>query len=155
MAKSKEYQAAYYQKRKASTGSQSEKIYNQILEQGLNSKIQGIRNKAMNGTGNYNFKNASPAPYEQAKNMQSSTMKALTRGENTLVDGLLPNGQHVYYAGKTESKEIQSLLDKRKSKADTTSNIPDNVRTTSTYDRWYKANRRKFDSYYNASKGKS
>ena len=155
MAKSKEYQSAYRAKSKASGGSQSEKIYNQILEQGLNRKIQGIRNKAMNGTGNYSFKNASPAHYEQAKNMQSSTMKALTRGENTLVDGLLPNGQHVYYAGKTESKEIQSLLDKRKSKSDTTSNIPDNARTTSTYDRWYKANRRKFDSYYNASKGKS
>lgn len=59
MAKSKEYQAAYYAKRKASRGkSESEKIYNQILEQGLNSKFQGIRNKAMDGTGNYSFKNA-------------------------------------------------------------------------------------------------
>lgn len=79
-------------------------------------------------------------------------MKALTRGENTLVDGELSNGKHVYYADKTNSPQIQALLDKKKSKVDTTANVPDEKRTTTTYDSWLKRNRRKFDSWYNGGK---
>ena len=128
--------------------SQSRTIYNSMLSQGLNSNIKGIRTKAEEGTGNYSFKGADAVSFNQASNMISATMKALTRGENTLIDGELPNGKHVYFAGKTESPQIQALLEKRKSKADTTSNAPDNKRTTSTYDRWLKRNRRNFDSWY-------
>lgn len=128
--------------------SQSRKIYNSMLSQGLNSNIKGIRTKAEEGTGNYSFKGASAVSFDEASTMRSATMKALTRGENTLIDGELPNGKHVYFAGKTESPQIQALLEKRKSKADTTSNVPDNKRTTSTYDSWLKRNRRNFDSWY-------
>lgn len=127
---------------------QSVQIYNQFLEHGLNSKIKGIQEKAANGTGNYSFKDASPVTYDEALNMQKSSMNSLTRGENTLVDGILPNGNHVYFAGKTESPQIQVLLEKRKSKSDTTSNVPDDRRTTTTYDRWQKSNRRKFDDWF-------
>lgn len=132
--------------------SQSRTIYNSMLTQGLNSSIKGIRTKAEQGTGNYSFKGASAVSFDEASNMISATMKALTRGENTLIDGELPNGKHVYFAGKTESPQIQALLEKRKSKADTTSNVPDNKRTTSTYDSWLKRNRRNFDSWYNGNR---
>lgn len=127
-------------------------IYNEFLQQGLNSNIKGIRTKAEQGTGNYNFKGASAVSFDEATTMKNTTMKSLTRGENTLVDGELPNGKHVYFAGKTESSQIQTLLEKKKSKTDTTSNIPDNKRTTTTYDRWQKRNRRNFDSWYYGNK---
>jgi hypothetical protein len=128
--------------------SQFQEIYNQLLQAGLNSNIKGIRAKAEQGTGNYSFKDAQAVPFDEAITMKSVTMKALTRGENTLIDGELPNGKHVYFAGKTESPQIQALVEKRKSKTDTTSNVPDNKRTTSTYDAWLKRNRRNFDSWY-------
>lgn len=128
--------------------SQSQEIYNQLLQAGLNSNIKGIRAKAEQGTGNYSFKDAQAVSFDEANTMKSVTMKALTRGENTLIDGELPNGKHVYFAGKTESPQIQALVEKRKSKTDTTSNVPDNKRTTSTYDAWLKRNRRNFDSWY-------
>ena len=128
--------------------SQSRTIYNAMLTQGLNSNIKGIRTKAEQGTGNYSFKGASAVSFDEASTMRSATMKSLTRGENTLIDGELPSGKHVYYAGKTESPQIQALLEKRKSKSDTTSNVPDDRRTTTTYDRWQKSNRRKFDDWF-------
>lgn len=128
--------------------SQSRTIYNAMLTQGLNSNIKGIRTKAEQGTGNYSFKGASAVSFDEASTMRSTTMKALTRGENTLIDGELPSGKHVYYADKTESPQIQALLEKRKSKSDTTSNVPDDRRTTTTYDRWQKSNRRKFDDWF-------
>ena len=134
---------------------QSVKIYNQFLEQGLNSKIKGIQEKAENGTGNYSFKNASPVAYDEALNMQKSSMNTITRGENTLVDGILPNGQHVYFAGKTSTPQIQTLLERRKSKTDTTAKVPDDKRTTTTYDRWRKQNQRNFESWFYGNQGKN
>ena len=132
--------------------SQSKAIYNSILQQGLHSNIKGIRTKAEQGTGNYSFKGATAVSFNQAMNMERATMKSLTRDGNTLVDGELPNGKHVYFANKTESPQIQALLEKSKSKADTTANLPDNMNTTTTYDSWLKRNRRKFDSWYNGGK---
>ena len=134
------------------SNSTSKAIYNQFLQQGLNSSIKGIRAKAEEGTGNYSFKDAKAVSFNEAMTMKNTTMKALTRGENTLVDGELSNGKHVYYADKTNSPQIQALLDKKKSKVDTTANVPDEKRTTTTYDSWLKRNRRKFDSWYNGGK---
>ena len=126
----------------------SRDIYNSMLQQGLNSSISGIRKKAEEGKGNYSFKVASAVPYNEAETMISSSMKAITRGENTLIDGILPNGKHVYFAGKTNSRQIQLLLEKRKSKTDTTANIPDNKTTTTTYDSWRRRNRKNFESWF-------
>lgn len=128
------------------------RIYNEFLQQGLNSNIKGIRTKAEQGTGNYSFKGASAVSFDEATTIKNTTMKSLTRGENTFIDGELPNGKHVYFAGKTESPQIRALLEKRKSKTDTTSNVPDNKRTTSTYDSWLKRNRRNFDSWYHGNR---
>lgn len=131
---------------------QSVQIYNQFLEQGLNSKIKGIQQKAANGTGNYSFKSASPVTYDQALTM-GHTAEVLTRGENTLVAGYTPDGKHVYFAGKTNSQQIQTLIENRKSKVDTSPNLPDNIKTTTTYDRWVKRNRQNFDAYYYGASG--
>lgn len=126
---------------------QSKNIYNSMLQQGLNSNIKGIRTKAENGTGNYSFKGATPVTYEEALKM-GRTANVVTRGENTLVSGYLPNGKHVYFAAKTNSQQIQTLMEQRRSKTDTTANVPDRANTTTTYERWYKQNRRKFENYY-------
>lgn len=125
----------------------SKEVYNEILSKGLNSKIPGIRTKAENGTGNYSFKGATPVTYEEALKM-GRTANVVTRGENTLVSGYLPNGKHVYFAAKTNSQQIQTLMEQRRSKTDTTANVPDRANTTTTYERWYKQNRRKFENYY-------
>lgn len=126
---------------------QSKNIYNSMLQQGLNSNIKGIRTKAENGTGNYSFKGATPVTYEEALKM-GRTANVVTRGENTLVSGYLPNGKHVYFAAKTNSQQIQTLMEQRRSKTDTTANVPDRANTTTTYDRWQKNNRKKFDDWY-------
>ena len=125
----------------------SKEVYKEILSKGLNSKIPGIRTKAENGTGNYSFKDATPVTYEDALKM-GRTANVVTRGENTLVSGYLPNGKHVYFAAKTDSQQIQTLMEQRRSKIDTTANVPDRANTTTTYDRWYKQNRRNFENYY-------
>lgn len=136
----------------ANAKTESQKVYNSFLAAGLNSNIQGIRTKAEQGIGNYSFKGASAASFDEASTMVSATMKALTRGENTLIDGELPSGKHVYFAGKTESPQIQALLEKRKTKSDTTANVPDVKRTTTTYDSWRKRNQRNFDNWYNGNR---
>lgn len=133
--------------------SQSQEIYNQFLQAGLNSNIKGIRAKAEQGIGNYSFKGASAVSFNEANNMIKTSTQVLTRGENTLIDGVLPNGKHVYFAGKTESPQIQTLLEKRKSKTDTTPNVHGNKGTTTTYDRWLKRNRKNFESWYYGNKG--
>lgn len=133
--------------------SQSQKIYNQFLQAGLNSNIKGIRAKAEEGIGNYSFKGASAVSFDEATTMINTTMQSLTRGENTLIDGELPNGKHVYFAGKTESSQIQALMNKRKSKVDTTPSRNSVTGTTTTYDRWLKRNRRNFESWYYGNKG--
>ena len=125
----------------------SKEVYNEILSKGLNSKIPGIRTKAENGTGNYSFKGATPVTYEEALKM-GRTANVVTREENTLVSGYLPNGKHVYFAAKTNSQQIQTLMEQRRSKTDTTANVPDRANTTTTYDRWQKNNRKKFDDWY-------
>lgn len=134
--------------------SQSQKIYNQFLQAGLNSNIKGIRAKAEQGIGNYSFKGSTAVSFNEANNMVKSSMKAFTRGENTLIDGVLPNGKDVYYAGKTESPQIQTLLEKRKYKVDTTPSDNRTTGNTTTYDRAISRRHRQFDEYYFASTGK-
>ena len=128
--------------------SRSENIKNQIVDKALNSRIQGIRRQAEEGTGNYTFINAKAVPFEQAEKMTNS--KVHERGENTLVEGYLKNGTHVYYANKTESAEIKKLVEKRKNKnQDTELRLPDmKGKETTTYDKWLKKQRKKFDEYW-------
>ena len=144
-------------KRKASVSSASiklsESIKNDMLNQALNSNISGIRLKAQQGTGNYSFKNATAVTADVAEGMIASQVHA--KDGYTLIDGTLPNGKHVFYANKTNSPEIQKLLIKRKNKTDTTpGNLDMTGKTTTTYDRWYKNNQKKFANWFYGSSGK-
>ena len=131
----------------------SESIKSDMLNKALNSNIAGIRLKAQQGTGIYSFKNATAVTAKVAEQM--TTSKVHTKDGYTLIDGVLPNGKHVFYANKTNSPEIQKLLTKRKNKTDTTpGNLDMTGKTTTTYDRWYKNNQKKFANWYYGSSGK-
>lgn len=131
----------------------SESIKNDMLNQALNSNIAGIRLKAQQGTGNYSFKNATAVTSDVAEGMITSQVH--TKNGNTLIDGVLSDGSHVFYANKSNSPEIQKLLANRKTKTDTTQGNLDNAMTTTTYSRWYANNKRKFANYYGISTKKS
>lgn len=130
-----------------------------MLQQGLNSKISGIRQKAEQGIGNYAFKNANAVSAETFDKVTSG-MVFHERNGNTLVEGYLENGRHVFYANKSDSQEIQKLRSQqtvRKEKiAEAASYRPDRgnttTKTTSTYERWRKGIHRKFDSFYGDEK---
>ena len=88
----------------------SKSIRDQFIQSGLNSNIAGIRKKAAEGTGNYSYKNAKAVSYEDAKSM--SALKVHEKGENTLIDGVNPKGQHVFYANKSDTPQIKILKEK-------------------------------------------
>ena len=122
---------------------QAENIKQEMLRQGLNSKISGIRQKAEQGIGNYAFKNASAVSAETLDKVTSG-MIFHERNGNTLVEGYLDNGRHVFYANKSDSPEIQKLRSRqtvRKEKiAEAAAYRPDygntTTKTTSTYEGW-------------------
>lgn len=138
---------------------QAESIKQEMLQQGLNSKISGIRQKAEQGIGNYAFKNANAVSAETFDKVTSG-MVFHERNGNTLVEGYLENGRHVFYANKSDSQEIQKLRSQqtvRKEKiAEAASYRPDRgnttTKTTSTYESWRKGIHRKFDSFYGDEK---
>ena len=131
----------------------SESIKSDMLNKALNSNIAGIHQKAQQGIGNYSFKNATAVTIKVAEQMTTSQVH--TKDGYTLIDGALPNGKHVFYANKTNSPEIQKLLTKRKNKTDTTpGNLDMTGKTTTTYDRWYKNNQKKFANWFYGSSGK-
>lgn len=139
---------------------QAESIKQEMLQQGLNSKISGIRQKAEQGIGNYAFKNANAVSAETFDKVTSG-MVFHERNGNTLVEGYLENGRHVFYANKSDSQEIQKLRSQqtaRKEKiAEVAAHRADNDLTgkmTGTYKRWLKRNHSKFDAYYDDSSGK-
>lgn len=139
----------------------SESIKKEMLDIGLNSPFPGVRQKAEQGVGNYAFKNAGAVSAEAMDNVIGGQMKFHERNGNTLVEGFLENGRHVYYANKSDSPEIQRFraqqTAKQKKVAEIAAHRPDfdlTGRTTTTYDR-ARANRlRKFDEYWNDSSGK-
>lgn len=126
----------------------SESIKNEFINKGLNSNIAGIRKKAEEGTGNYAFKNASAVSADTIDKV--GDVKFHENNGNTLVEGYLENGRHVFYANKSDSPEIQRLravqTEKKEKNAEIASYRPDfdfKGRETTTYDRWYKNNVRK------------
>lgn len=136
----------------------SERIKNEFIQKGLNSNIPGIRKKAEEGTGNYKFKNAEPVSASDMK--MSPMLNVHEHGEYTLIDGYLRDTEKsVYYANKTNSREIQELLalkSERKEKelketAESEAKMRDfdfKNRTTTTYNRWRKNDNKKFVDWY-------
>ena len=137
----------------------SESIKQEMLDYGLNSRISGIRQKAEQGIGNYAFRNADAISAETIYKV--GDVKFHERNGNTLVEGYLENGRHVYYANKSDSPEIQKLMavqtEKKEKIAEIVSHRVDfdsTGKTTTTYDRARKNRMRKFDAYFNDSSGK-
>lgn len=136
----------------------SERIKNEFIQKGLNSNIPGIRKKAEEGAGNYKFKNAEPVSASDMK--MSPMLNVHEHGEYTLIDGYLRDTEKsVYYANKTNSREIQELLalkSERKEKelketAESEAKMRDfdfKNRTTTTYNRWRKNDNKKFVDWY-------
>lgn len=125
----------------------SESIKKEMLDVGLNSKIPGIRQKAEQGIGNYAFKNAGAVSAETMDNVIGGQMFHERNG-NTLVEGFLENGRHVYYANKSDSPEIQRFRAQQTARrekearesAEAQAKMKDfdwHGRTTSTYNQAY------------------
>lgn len=137
---------------------QSENIKQKFLSKGLNSKIEGIRIKAEQGKGNYAFKNATAVSPKEAEKFIHNSRVHEHDGE-TLIEGYLSNGNHVYYANKSDSAEIQNLLNMRHKDQDTTIRRHDFssgvMGTTATYEKWRKNNMKKFTDYWEGSSNKT
>lgn len=129
--------------------SNSNTIRKQMLEKAMSSKFKGVVRDAKAGTGNYGFKNAKAVSASVAKKMTS--MKEHKKGDDVLIEGFV-NNKHSFFAAKEGNKTIKSLRGKiaeTKSKRAEESKInrPE-IKTTSTYDRWQKNNRKNFDAWF-------
>ena len=137
---------------------QSENIKQKFLDKGLSSKIEGIRKKAEKGEGNYEFKNATAVSPKEAEKFIHNSRVHEHDGE-TLIEGYSSNGNHGYYANKSDSAEIQSLLNMRHKDQDTTIRRHDFssgvMGTTATYEKWRKNNTKKFMDYWEGSSNKT
>jgi HK97 family phage prohead protease len=136
----------------------SENIKQKFLSKGLSSKIEGIRIKAEQGKGNYAFKNATAVSAKEAEKFIHNSRVHEHDGE-TLIEGYSSNGNHGYYANKSDSAEIQSLLNMRHKGQDTTIRRHDFssgvMGTTTTYEKWRKNNTKKITDYWEGSSNKT
>lgn len=127
----------------------SNRIKQEMLESGLNSRFKGVQRDAREGKGNYGFKDAKAVKSSDALKMKD--VRVHERDGNTLVEGFF-EGKHVFYAGKDSDgtiKKIKSKQAERKAKRAEESRInrPE-IRTTTTYDRWRKQNANNFDAWF-------
>lgn len=136
--------------------SRSESIKREFLNAGLNSSISGIRKKAEEGTGNYDFKNASAVSAKEAeKFVMGSASKVIERNGKTLITGSTKNGKNVFYANDSNSPEIKKLMKMRHTEQDMTIHHHDFstgvTGTTSTYERSRKRNQKKFSDWWSGT----
>lgn len=131
----------------------SNKIKQEFIDAGLNSRLAGVRRRAQEGTEGYSYKDASPVSASEASNI--SNMHFVERNGKTLVHGIVDN-KKVFYANSSDSKEIKALRQKaeeRKHKqAEDMKHRPDTIRTTSTYDRWKRNHDKNFEAWFGKSK---
>lgn len=127
----------------------SKKIKDDFIKSGLNSKFKGVRRDAENGTGAYSYKNSESVGYRDAQKMVP--YKIHEKNGNTLVEGLIGD-REVVYGNKSESKEIKNLKDRLDTRRDRHEKKQDEIRTTTTYDRWHSNNRKNFDAWFNGGK---
>jgi len=86
--------------------SRSESIKREFLNAGLNSNISGIRKKAEDGTGNYDFKNASAVSAKEAeKFVMGSASGVNERNGKTLIKGITKSGKNSVYVIKPAKVE--------------------------------------------------
>lgn len=118
----------------------SNRIKNEWLQSGLNSKFKGVQRNVKNGTGSYTYKDAKAVTSNEALKMD--ILRVHEKGDNTLIEGLV-NGKHSFYANSNSDSTIKYIknameLKKQKQVSDMKSADRPEIRTTSTYDRWKK-----------------
>lgn len=128
----------------------SNRIKNEFLQNGLNSKFKGVRRDAENGTGSYTYKDAKAVTANEALKMD--VLRVHEKGDNTLVEGLV-NGKHSFYANSNSDSTIKYIkntmeLKKQKQVSDIKSTDRPEIRTTSTYNRWKKNHDADFEAWY-------
>ena len=137
-------------KRSSGSISNSNKIKNEMLQAGLNSKFKGVQRDAQNGTGVYTFKDAQAVSSNEALKM--NILSIYDKNGNTLVEGLSGN-KHVFYASSSSDATITKLKQKQsnaKSKqvADMKSQVRPDITTTTTYNRWKKQHDKNFKAWF-------
>ena len=132
--------------------SRSESIKREFLNAGLNSSISGIRKKAEEGTGNYDFKNASAVSAKEAEKFVKRPSLVIERNGKTLIKGSTKSGKFVFYANDSDSPEIKKLMKMRLTEQDTTRRQHDFLARvtgfTSTYEKSRKRNQKKFENWW-------
>ena len=143
----------------ASSIDSSNKIREQFILNGLNSRFKGVQRDAREGKGNFSYKDSKPIS-EKVALTEMTNYKFHTLGDNTLVEGLRKKGddfEKVFYANKSSNATIKALKVKqdkkqakqyeemKKSSIEVKSK---EKRTTTTYDRWKSGHDKKFRDWF-------
>ena len=140
----------------------SNRIMNEFLQAGINSKLKGIARNARDGAGAYHWKGSKAVSGKTALTDMADGYSFYTRGDTTLVAGLSrKTNEKIVFANKSSHPTIKALKDKQKSnqarEAEEQRKAKERVMgmdksTTSTYDRWYAKNKKDFEAYYYGNK---
>lgn len=114
----------------------SNKIKQEFIDAGLNSKFKGVQRNAREGKGAYAYKDAVPVSEIDASKI--SGMQFVEHDGKTLVHGILGE-KKVFYANNSDSKEIKALRQKEEEsgqkRLEEARHRPETRTTTTTYDR--------------------
>lgn len=136
----------------------SNKIKQEFIDHGLNSKFAGIRRRAQEGTEGYSYKDASPVSANEALKMKD--MHFVERNGKTLVHGTVDN-KKVFFADSSDSDGIKALHQKNESRKqkqleDASHRVEDPYKNnTTTYDRWKKNHDKNFEAWFGNRLNKS
>ena len=131
----------------------SNKIKQEFIDSGLNSKFAGVRRNAQDGKGAYSYKDAVPVSESDASKI--SGMQFVEHNGKTLVHGILGD-QKVFYANNSDSREIKALRQKAEERGqerlETARHRPETRTTTTTYDRWKRNHDKNFADWFGVGK---
>lgn len=117
----------------------SNRIKKEMLDRGLNSKLKGVQRNAQNGTGAFTYKDSKAVGSAEALKMK--VFRVHESKGNTLFEGLIGD-KEVFYANKDSDSTVRKikriLSDEKEQQIRESKHRPEEIRTTSTYDRWKK-----------------
>lgn len=131
----------------------SNKIKQEFIDAGLNSKFKGVQRNAREGKGAYAYKDAVPVSEIDASKI--SGMQFVEHDGKTLVHGILGE-KKVFYANNSDSKEIKALRQKAEEsgqkRLEEARHRPETRTTTTTYDRWKRNHDKNFADWFGVGK---
>ena len=146
---------------KVQTAAESEQVKEDIIE---SIRIEGIKKKAQNGEGNWDWVNGTPVSESEALSMEVD--KVLEKGDGyTVVVGRVGNNFSYFATKDKDNLAVKRAKEKQAEKATKRKERADELQqdsiatqgkdkmTTSTGDRWLKKHRKDFDDWYFGSKG--